>query len=157
MRRDDYRPFAQEMARLSEIFSEECSALRVTAYFEALEGYSLLSVVNAMRRAVKNSKFFPRPAEILVLLEEPDLPIANALPAHVEPVDEARVKALLADLHGKLTGPREFEPSRAFPLKRPEPVELSLEERAERAEDQIARYRKWCDDNGYSVTREPAP
>ena len=85
MRPTDKRAFAEEMARLSEAFAEECSVLRVQAYFEALADYSLLSVVDAMRRAVKSCRFFPRPAAIRDLLEEPEPRSDYVLPAH-EPI-----------------------------------------------------------------------
>lgn len=60
--------FAAEMTMLAEVFGEKLSEPRLRAYFSALEEYPIDAVQQACRRAIKASRFFPKPADLLEML-----------------------------------------------------------------------------------------
>lgn len=49
---------------LSDTFSEEVSELRVETYFEALSDMPIDKVQLAVKRAIKELDFFPKPSEL---------------------------------------------------------------------------------------------
>lgn len=64
----DRATFAAELTLLAEVFGETLSRTRIGAYFVALEDFEFSEVQGAMRRAIKTSKFFPKPAEVAELI-----------------------------------------------------------------------------------------
>jgi len=72
MTRDDVGPFTAELARLAELYDKPISVALGALYFEALQSYPITEVVSAMRRHVIQSergRFFPKPADLVVLLD----------------------------------------------------------------------------------------
>lgn len=65
----DARVFAAELAGLAEVFGETLSDVRARLYFDALSSLTLDEVRAAMRRAIQRCRFFPKPAELLELLQ----------------------------------------------------------------------------------------
>jgi len=62
----DERPlFASTLALLAEAFNEPVSEARAAAYWMALEHASLEVVTQGIREAIRSSRFFPKPVEIL--------------------------------------------------------------------------------------------
>jgi hypothetical protein len=61
--------FAEYMTVLGEIHGKEISKTLAESYFEILKPYSDNECITAFKLVIKNSKFFPKPAEILELLE----------------------------------------------------------------------------------------
>lgn len=59
---------AQYLAVLGEAFNEPVSELRAEAYFSALEDLSMASLESVGKRAL-NLRFFPRPADLRLLIE----------------------------------------------------------------------------------------
>lgn len=57
--------FYKIMAALAEVFSKEISPQLSAIYFQALSGLSVDQVKAAVRRAVSECKFFPKPAELI--------------------------------------------------------------------------------------------
>jgi len=68
MTSDDRATFATEMTMLAEVFGEPLSEPRMRAYFAALEEHGITDVQAACRRAIKSSRFFPKPADLIELL-----------------------------------------------------------------------------------------
>lgn len=60
----DRKAFAEAMLVLSETFGEQLSALKTEGYFEALSDLTIHQVNAAVRHAMRNSRFFPRPVEL---------------------------------------------------------------------------------------------
>lgn len=56
--------FVRAFLALSEAFSEPITDLKTEAYFDALSDLEIADVLPAMRDAVRECKFFPRPVEI---------------------------------------------------------------------------------------------
>lgn len=75
MEADDRRAFAAHLAQLSECFNEPVSAARAEAYFAAMSDLSLDVVGESMACAMRECRFFPRPAELraFVVVPEPTL------------------------------------------------------------------------------------
>jgi len=61
--------FATELTMVAEVFGERLSESRLRAYFAALEAYSIEDVQAACRGAIKTNRFFPRPADLIEMLE----------------------------------------------------------------------------------------
>lgn len=62
---DRDRPrFAECMATLATVFAEDVSTARATAYFVALSDVEIESVVGAVEEHIRQSRFFPKPAEL---------------------------------------------------------------------------------------------
>jgi len=66
---EDIPKFAQSMLVLGEVFNEQVSETRIEAYRIALDAYEFDAIDRAMRQAVTAQKFFPKPAELVELLE----------------------------------------------------------------------------------------
>ena len=69
MRTEDFLKFTEYLLTLGEVFGEQISELRLEAYRAALDGYELPAIESAMRRATATLKFFPKPAELIELME----------------------------------------------------------------------------------------
>jgi len=69
------------LAILGETFNEPVSAARAAAYWMALEDVPMSALREAVFRAIRQCKFFPRPAELLELAGAgvPDAGLVNAL------------------------------------------------------------------------------
>lgn len=61
----DRPTFAKALFALGETFNEPVSEIRAEGYFSALMEFPLADVTSAIRHALKASKFFPKPAELL--------------------------------------------------------------------------------------------
>lgn len=72
MTAQDEPRFAELMLALSETFREPLSSLRAALYFDALASLSIEQVEQAVRLAVKGKTFFPKPAELLELVDGSD-------------------------------------------------------------------------------------
>jgi hypothetical protein len=57
------------MAVLVEVFDKELTPQRVEIYFRALAAYPIDRIVDAVEEAVRTLKFFPKPAELIELIE----------------------------------------------------------------------------------------
>jgi len=64
---DDRPRLARILAVLGETFNEPVSDIRAEGYLMGLNDLSIEQVEQGARRALKESKFFPRPAEIRAL------------------------------------------------------------------------------------------
>mgnify|MGYP001571222255 CR=1 FL=1 len=65
----DRAAFAVQLAMLSEVFDKELSTAASEAYFGALRRYDIEAVRLAVERAICQCQFFPRPAQLIDLLE----------------------------------------------------------------------------------------
>jgi hypothetical protein len=61
----DREGFAAEMMRLQEVYERNVTEGMAEAYFEALGDYALREVRVATRIAIRSSRFFPRPSELI--------------------------------------------------------------------------------------------
>lgn len=64
MQRSDEHGFAQLLAALATVFDKELGEELVGVYFKALEDMPLEDLATATKRAIRECKFFPRPAEL---------------------------------------------------------------------------------------------
>jgi len=64
---DDRGRFGELMTLLGEVFNEPVSAARVAGYWLALEDLPFVDVHAGVQRALKECRFFPKPAEIRTL------------------------------------------------------------------------------------------
>jgi len=69
MRDGDRLAFAKGLYALGEAFNEPVSELRAEAYFDALADLPVRAVLDAMRTAIRDGRFFPRPVEIREYVE----------------------------------------------------------------------------------------
>lgn len=69
MKTEDVPKFAQLLLVMGEVYSEQVSDTRLEAYRLVLGDYEFSVVEAAMRRAMRTLKFFPKPAEIVELIE----------------------------------------------------------------------------------------
>src|SRR5689334_18678363 len=60
----DATAFSRLMVTLSEVFGGEATSVKITAYFEALRSYDLEYVEKAVKSAISESEFFPKPVEL---------------------------------------------------------------------------------------------
>jgi hypothetical protein len=65
----DLEAFAGLMALLAEVFDKDLNAQRVEIYFRALATWPIEQIAAAVDEAVRRLKFFPKPAELIELLE----------------------------------------------------------------------------------------
>ena len=68
----DRLEFAQAIGATAEVFSEQVSEARANAYFIALGDFPIGIVKDAFGQAIKRCKFFPKPAELIELIEGSD-------------------------------------------------------------------------------------
>ena len=64
MTNQDTTKFAKLLAILGDTFAEPISELRIETYFEALSDMPIAKVQNAVKRAIRELDFFPKPAEL---------------------------------------------------------------------------------------------
>jgi hypothetical protein len=69
MTEHDRMAFARALYALGETFNEPVSELRAEGYFDALSDFELPIVLIAMRSAMRESRFFPRPIELREFVE----------------------------------------------------------------------------------------
>lgn len=65
----DRAAFAVQLAMLSEVFDKELSTAASEAYFGALRRYDIDAIRLAVEQAICRCQFFPRPAQLIDLLE----------------------------------------------------------------------------------------
>lgn len=68
MTEEDRIRFAEAVYALGEVFNEPISAVRVEGYFDALRDLEIDDVNRAVRRALKDCRFFPKPVELRELV-----------------------------------------------------------------------------------------
>lgn len=68
MQEKDKKEFLVLMAMLAEAFKEDISKDRAKIYFDFLKPYSMDGIRYAFKRAIKELRFFPKIAELLVFL-----------------------------------------------------------------------------------------
>ncbi len=61
--------FAGHLAGLAEALGEPLSQSRINAYFGAMRAYELESVVRAINEALSTVRFFPKPVELIEMIE----------------------------------------------------------------------------------------
>lgn len=69
MTEQDRTAFARVLFALGDTFNEPVSELRAEAYFDALKDLPVADVLAAGRRAIAESKFFPRPVELREMID----------------------------------------------------------------------------------------
>lgn len=62
--------FVKRLVVLAEVMGEPLSEMRIGGYWAALSDLDLEDLCAAMDRALKTSRFFPRPAEIRATVED---------------------------------------------------------------------------------------
>lgn len=65
----DNENFAKALLVLGEVFGEQISEARLEAYRMVLAGYEFQSVESAIQRAMTSLRFFPKPAELVEMIE----------------------------------------------------------------------------------------
>jgi hypothetical protein len=65
----DIEAFAGLMAILAELFGKDLNAQLVEIYFRALADFPIERIASAVDEAVRRLKFFPKPAELIELME----------------------------------------------------------------------------------------
>lgn len=68
-RKTDYTTFAAELGILAEGLGGTVSVPQIEAYFRALERFEAAQVVAVLNQALTTFKFFPKPVELLELLQ----------------------------------------------------------------------------------------
>ena len=69
MTSEDRPAFAAALYMLGEVHRTDVSSDLAEVYFDALTDYALSEVLNAIRRNVKVSKWFPKPIEISDMIQ----------------------------------------------------------------------------------------
>src|SRR5262249_12841596 len=69
MTNDDFPGFKAVLGALAEVYDAPISAERALLYFGALSAHDLETVGAAVQAHIKRSKFFPKPAELIELIE----------------------------------------------------------------------------------------
>lgn len=64
-----FRKFAHLMVQVAEIYGEKLSEIKIQLYFELLKEYPYEIIEGAFVSHTKLSKFFPKPADIIELIE----------------------------------------------------------------------------------------
>ncbi len=65
----DRKGFLILMALLGEAFKEEVSTERAKIYFEFMKPYTLFAVMTAIKRAIRELKFYPKVSELLEFID----------------------------------------------------------------------------------------
>jgi hypothetical protein len=65
----DFQAFGGLMAVLEEVFDKDFTLQRVEIYFRALAAWPIERIKDAVESAVRTLKFFPKPAELIELIE----------------------------------------------------------------------------------------
>lgn len=69
MNQNDFKKFSHDIVLLAEVHGKTVTAGMVGIYFKVLEEYNTEAVNMAMTVAVKTLKFFPKPAELIEIIE----------------------------------------------------------------------------------------
>jgi hypothetical protein len=69
MTEDDKRAFGEALAVAAEVYDVKLPTSRIAAYFGVLSPFPIESVVDAIHRHALRSKFFPKPSELVELME----------------------------------------------------------------------------------------
>lgn len=64
MNPSDFQPFSDRICRLADIYGKILKTPAIDAYFEALNRYGLVEVVQALNQIAENEERFPAPAKI---------------------------------------------------------------------------------------------
>lgn len=90
MNKNDKTKFSKALLVAAQLFDRELSNIIIGLYFDALKEYSIKQAEDAISKAIKSCKFFPKPAEIIELIsdgsvkiEDRALIIANQIISHV--------------------------------------------------------------------------
>jgi hypothetical protein len=67
---NNIKKFAENMTLLSDIHNKEISKTIADAYFEILKPYSDEQCLKTFKKLIATSKFFPKPADFIEILEE---------------------------------------------------------------------------------------
>ncbi len=65
----DSPAFAVALTALAEVYGEELSKTRIRLYFEALRHVDFARIQAAFQQAMRTCRFFPKPAELLDLID----------------------------------------------------------------------------------------
>lgn len=68
----DYEKYQATMVGLGEVFDKNITDSMLTVYWTTLDGMTDQQFNRACNKALKRCKFFPRPAELINLIEEED-------------------------------------------------------------------------------------
>lgn len=68
MTKSDSGRFSKAMLGLAEVFGAEISKTKIEIYFQALYDFPIDAIESAAAAAVKTLKFFPKPAELIELI-----------------------------------------------------------------------------------------
>lgn len=132
MKTGDRKIFFAELGALGEVMNESLSEVKAKIYFEDLSDYPIEVVVQALRTARKEFRWFPRIKDLRELCHEifssmpkKRIPEDHQLPERIElseeerKASEARVKAIIEDCKRKLgIGERKTEEMRREELRR---------------------------------------
>lgn len=69
MQRDDFEKFAHSLAIISDVYGKSMSEGAIMLWWKALESYEFNQVDRAMMMAIRDSRFLPKPADIIRLIE----------------------------------------------------------------------------------------
>ena len=61
--------FARALTGVAMIYGETLTPARIESYWAALEPYGEDNLIKALKQSVRENKFFPRPAELVAILE----------------------------------------------------------------------------------------
>jgi len=66
---DDFAPFAQNLAVAAEVLDAPLSELRIRGYYEALKDLPLEAVLLALKHALRDATWLPKPADLRRTIE----------------------------------------------------------------------------------------
>ena len=69
MKQTDFKEFKRAFGTLCELFEKEATAIMQAVYFKALSHYEIGPVTKAIEAAMIGCRFFPKPVELLELLD----------------------------------------------------------------------------------------
>lgn len=69
MRDDDAGPFTAALIAAGENWNETLSEIRIASYFETLKRFEIEPIKAALARAFQTCTYFPKPAELIAILE----------------------------------------------------------------------------------------
>lgn len=69
MELSDMKGFCEFMVVVGEIYSTEINEVKIQVYFNCLKIYNIEQIKEAFNTHIKNSKYFPKPSEIIEYIE----------------------------------------------------------------------------------------
>lgn len=69
MKQTDFKEFQRAFGTLCELFEKEATAIMQAVYFKALSQHEIGQVSKAIEAAIVSCRFFPKPVELLELIE----------------------------------------------------------------------------------------